>query len=430
MPDIDYLRTIHIDALSRAARSAGLSWKSGTMSKADIIESLARYPAMLAAAVAMLRRQNAPTGRVTWKPAGSVKVNPSDWLDEVDEAASESSPEASEARGPVVPTPSPVALDLSPYALRSEVQSQGEAFGIALAAQRSTLTAHVEWARRENTALRAEVDALTQRRPLQVNIPGRSPQILEESTHAQFPDLLQWLETIGRVILTGPAGTGKSRAAAQCAKALGLPFYLQTPFTQSYEYLGHRDAQGAFHETPTFRAYTQGGVLLMDEADSSSPDAFLAANPILDGNGFAMFGDGHLHAQHHDFRVILNMNTTGDGASLAYSGRNPLDGATIARFGGMLHWGIDPHLEKTMAAGLDAWHSAIKAIRTLMERRSILTVNATPRHVLIGAKLLQNPHFSNRRSFILEASLKNGPLADIWHDVESLPEVRRFLAGA
>lgn len=95
----------------------------------------------------------------------------------------------------------------------------------------------------------------------------------------------------------------------------------------------------------------------------------------------------------------------------------------------MLHWTIDPLLERSMAAGLDDWHAAIRAVRALMEKRSILTVNATPRHVLIGAKLLQNPHFANRRAFILEASLKNGPLVDIWQDVLHLPEVSRFLAA-
>ena len=426
MLDLDYLRTVHIADLSRAARSAGLSWKSGTLSKANIIEFLSQYPAMASAAVAVLKRENTPAnGRVTFKPAAS-QVKASDWLDDADEGE-HPPPKA----GVVAPSPLPSAtpIDLSPYALKTELAAQGEGFNHRLAASvraLADLSAHVQ---RENSTLRAELEKLQSLRPLEVHIPQREPVKLEEQTHCQFPDLLQWLETIGRVILTGPAGTGKSRAVAQCAKALGLPFYLQTPFTQSYEYLGHKDAHGVFHETPTFRAYTQGGVLLMDEADSSSPDAFLAANPILDGNGFAMFGDGRLHEQHPNFRVVLNMNTMGDGASMAYSGRNPLDGATIARFGGMLHWTIDPLLERSMAAGLDDWHAAIRAVRALMEKRSILAVNATPRHVLIGAKLLQNPHFANRRAFILEASLKNGPLVDIWQDVLHLPEVSRFLAA-
>jgi len=82
--DLDYLRTVHIADLSRAARAAGLSWKSGTLSKADIIERLSQYPAMASAAVAVLKRENTPAnGRVTFKPAAS-QVKASDWLDDDD----------------------------------------------------------------------------------------------------------------------------------------------------------------------------------------------------------------------------------------------------------------------------------------------------------------------------------------------------------
>ena len=427
-------QSTHIDTLSRAARAAGLSWKSGTLTKADIIDRLCAYPSIAAAAAAMIQRQGATGGgRVTWKTATGAKPSSvADWLDDDEPQA------PSVARPTLAPTNEASInmadfihrADLAPYALKADVQSAHEGFNHRLSASVRALADHSEWAQKENTALRAQIKALEDSRPPQIIIGQNPPVTLTRRVHRQFPDLLAWLSTIGRVILTGPAGTGKSRAAAQCAEALALPFYLQTPFTQSYEYLGHRDAQGVFHETPTFQAYTKGGVLLMDEADSSSPDAFLAANPILDGNGFAMFGDGQLHKQHPDFRVILNMNTMGDGASMSYSGRNPLDGATIARFGGMLHWEVDPSLEAEMSAGLDSWHAAVKAVRTLMQQRSILTVNATPRHVLIGAQLLQNDHFKNRRAFVLEASLKNGPLVDIWPDILRLPAVSAFLNGA
>ena len=420
--DTDYLKTVHIDALSRAARAAGLSWKSGTLSKQGIIDRLAQYPSMAAAAVAMLKRENAPMGRVTYRPAAPLESFQA-WLDEDDTAPKETPPKA----GVVAPTVPQV--DLSAYALRTELGDLARDY-----TQR--INAEAEARTRENTAtlktlnaLQDEVQALRTQRPIEVHLPNRPPTRIEGATHRQFPDLLAWLSTIKRIILTGPAGTGKSRAAAQCAEALGLPFHLQTPVTQAYEFLGHRDAHGVFHETPTFIAYTQGGVLLMDEADSSSPDALLSANPILDGNGFAMFGDGKLHKQHPDFHVILNMNTMGDGASLAYSGRNPLDGATIARFGGMLHWDVDPQLEASMAQGEGTFYKAVLAVRALMQQRSILTVNATPRHILIGASLLRNPHFSARRPFILESTLKNGPVADIWPDVLRLPAVQTFLQG-
>ena len=425
LTDIDYLRTVHIERLQRAARAAGLAWKSGTLSKADIVDRLGAYPSMCAAAVALLKREDAGgTGRPTFKPAApKPPVSLADWTDG----------EPGEARPiPVVRASSaePMqSVDLGAYALKTDVRELAERTDQRMHATVRAVADLNAAMVRENAALRAEVADLKAMRPLVVNIEGRKPHKVEGVSHRQLPDLLAWLETIGRVILTGPAGTGKSRGALQCAEALGLEFHLQTPFTQAYEYLGHRDAQGVFHETPTFQAYTRGGVLLMDEADSSSPDAFLAANPILDGNGFAMFGDGKLHRQHEDFRVILNMNTQGDGASMAYSGRNPLDGATIARFGGMLHWTVDPLMEKNMSGDNAQFYEAVLAVRRLMTDRAILTVNATPRHTMIGAKLLANPHFAQRREFILESCLKNGAVAEVWSDVLRLPAVQQFLGA-
>ena len=82
-----------------------------------------------------------------------------------------------------------------------------------------------------------------------------------------------------------------------------------------------------------------------------------------------------------------------------------------------------------MCDGEHAFHKAVLAVRGLMSERAIITVNATPRHVMIGSRLLKNPHFSQRREFILEATLKNGAVAEVWSDVLRLPAVRSFLQG-
>lgn len=417
MIDRDYLESVSIDRLAPAARAAGLAFKNGTLNKAALIDRLCAYPSIGAACVAVLKRQDL-RGRA--KPA----IPASDWLD------GENSPEASsELQAETAPsTPARNApIDLSPYALKSEVSALSDAFGGRISAQAQALADHAQWATRENHALRLEVESLRANAPKLIQI-GEAPLVrIEGRTHQQFPDLLAWLSAIGRVILSGPAGTGKSRAARQAAQALGLDFHIQTPVTMAHELIGHRDAQGQFHETPLTRAYKNGGLCLCDEFDSCAPDALLVANPIFDGNGFAMLGDGQLHEQHPDFRVILNMNTQGDGANLKYTGRNPLDGATLARFGGMLHWGIDSRLEQSMASGNDQWLAVIREVRALVEARGIETVTATTRHTMIGARLLANSFFADKRAFVLESSLKNGALVEIWSDVLRLPAVRAFL---
>lgn len=406
MIDRDYLESVSIDRLAPAARAAGLAFKNGTLNKAGIIDRLCAYPSIGAACVAVLKRQDqqqAPT-------SSPAKPRPSfdSWADD-----DTPPPQAPSAPAPTLAAP---AIDLSAFVKRPELE--------ALA--RDTLAL---LKRQENTiaGLHADITALQDRRPLEIRIEQREPIRIEEQVHKDFPALLAWLQSIGRVILSGPAGTGKSRAARQAAQALGLDFHIQTPVTMTHELIGHRDAQGTFHETPLTRAYKNGGLCLCDEFDSCAPDALLVANPIFDGNGFAMLGDGQLHEQHPDFRVILNMNTQGDGANLKYTGRNPLDGATLARFGGMLHWGVDPRLEQSMASGNDQWLAVIREIRTLVEARGIETVTATTRHTMIGARLLANSFFADKRAFVLESSLKNGALVEIWPDVLRLPAVRAFL---
>jgi hypothetical protein len=415
MIDTDYLQTVPILRLQAAARQAGLAFRNGDLNKAGIIDRLSRHPLIGGATIAMLKREDFRR-----------KPDPADWLD-ADEAPSPKTELVS-------PAPPPVSIPSSESfggwrpAVTQVAQSVRD-LSRTVTRKSESLENLIHHQGQRVADTEKAIEALQQQRPIEVRIAERPPVRIEGRTHKQFPDLLAWLSAIKRVILTGPAGTGKSRAALQCAEALGLDFHLQTPFTQSYEYLGHRDAQGAFHESPTFKAYTRGGVLLMDEADSSAPDAFLAANPILDGNGFAMFGDGVLHKQHPDFYVILNMNTMGDGASMAYSGRNPLDGATIARFGGMLPWEVDAQMESAMAQGEGQFYAAVTAVRVLMAQHGILTVNATPRHTLIGSTLLKTDAFKSRREFILSACLKNGALADIWPDVLRLPAVQAFIRG-
>lgn len=59
MVDLDYFASVPILRLQSAARKAGLSFRNGSLGKADIINRLANYPAMAAACVAALKREDA-----------------------------------------------------------------------------------------------------------------------------------------------------------------------------------------------------------------------------------------------------------------------------------------------------------------------------------------------------------------------------------
>jgi hypothetical protein len=419
-----YLEGVNIIKLQSAARMAGLRWKSGdpAFNKSGIIEKLMQHPSIRRACIATLQRmgENAPSTPIDFTQ---------DLTDDDASTPAQDTPKAiPQAQTPAsaMSAAASPAVDLSPIlenlrALDRRLRTN-EAIDQAQEGQRKTLEENID-------VLSRAVESLQEQKPIQFNFPSRQPVTIKPGNHhALFPKMIKYLETNRRLILSGPAGTGKSMACANAAETMGVSFHLLTPVTASHELIGHRDAQGVFHETPLTLAYKHGGLCLLDEADASLADAMLCANPILDGNGFAMLGDGKMHKQHPDFLAVLNMNTDGNGATMQYAGRTRLDGSTLARFGCRILWTVDPRIEAAMARGQDSWLRVVHAVRALMTQREIVDVNATPRHVKTGAMLLQ-ANCATRKE-ILEDCLMNGAVSEMWQDVLSLPPVRSFLQGA
>lgn len=172
---------------------------------------------------------------------------------------------------------------------------------------------------------------------------------LNEIVHSKFGLVMCYVENNEPVYLSGPAGTGKNVLAEQVAKALGLEFYPMSRITQEYQITGFIDGYGVFHDNQFYKAFTQGGLLFMDEIDSSIPEALNTINGAL-ANRYFDFPVGKIDA-HPDFRVIVAGNTCGTGATSVYSARNQLDGATLDRFG-MIKIDYDERIEM-MCAGED-----------------------------------------------------------------------------
>jgi len=178
--------------------------------------------------------------------------------------------------------------------------------------------------------------------------------------HNKFSDVLFAVTHGLNVLLVGGAGTGKNVLCEQIAQAMQLPFYFSNAVTQEYKITGFTDANGVYQETPFYKAFTNGGVFMLDEADASIADVLVILNAAI-ANGYMDFPApiGNVK-MHKDFHLIAAANTYGLGADYEYVGRNVLDAATLNRFV-TINIDYDPEIEKALANGDD---NLLRFVRT------------------------------------------------------------------
>lgn len=160
--------------------------------------------------------------------------------------------------------------------------------------------------------------------------PTGGKKIITGTVHERFDTVLHLVNADIPVFLTGAAGTGKNVLCKQIAEALELEFYFTNAVTQEYKLTGFIDANGTFHETQFYKAFTQGGLFMLDEMDASIPEVLIILNAAI-ANRYFDFPTGRVDA-HEDFRLIAAGNTFGTGADMEYSGRFQLDAASLDRF--------------------------------------------------------------------------------------------------
>ena len=171
--------------------------------------------------------------------------------------------------------------------------------------------------------------------------------------HETFVKLLEKTHTVlsGKdprsLWVEGAYGTGKSHAAEQLARDLGIRFYTANRVQNTFELTGFVNAAGKYVPTPFYRAFTEGGLFFFDEVDASSPEALVTINTATAQGYMAFPGRTGNVMAHPDFKVVCAGNTYGTGSTSEYTGRNKLDAATLDRFM-VIDWGYDEGLEKQL----------------------------------------------------------------------------------
>lgn len=232
--------------------------------------------------------------------------------------------------------------------------------------------------------VKSEIADLKVRKPLDLVVKLHDGKTTDLGIqHAQLPTLIKILSTGLNVYLVGPAGSGKTHAAIQCAKALDIPFHFTGAVASEFKLTGFIDAQGRIVSTEFRKAFEQGGLFLFDEIDASYPQAVLAFNAAL-ANDYMDFPDKRVQ-RHEKFFCIAAANTYGQGADRQYVGRNQLDAASLDRFV-FMDWKYDEKLETTLA-GNEEWSTHVQKVRRFVEENKIRHV-VSPRASIFGAKLL------------------------------------------
>ena len=199
------------------------------------------------------------------------------------------------------------------------------------------------------------------------------------------------LELRQNVWLTGPAGSGKSYVAEECAKNLSLPFHCP-PIgreTTNAQLFGYFNAAGCYVRTPIRDAVENGGLLHLEEVDFASPAVGTALNAIL-ANRTIGFPDAAI-PRHPDFVVVASANTFGTGANATYIGSQGLNAATLDRFVFVV-FPYDEKLERSIAPNIE-WTKYVQSIRA---KANALTVKHvfSPRASLQGGKLINSKDFT------------------------------------
>lgn len=232
--------------------------------------------------------------------------------------------------------------------------------------------------------LKSEIQS---KKKLEVKV-GDKVTELEGLKHKQLEQLITYAALRLSPLLVGMAGTGKTHAGEQVAKALGLNFYSMSVGAQTSksDIIGYMDASGNYVKTHFREAYQNGGVFLMDEIDAGNANVLIQVNAAL-SNGLCAFPD-KMVSKHDDFVFIASANTYGNGANRQYVGRNQLDAATLDRFA-VVDWYIDDNLEEKLAIGQygGVWYKAVRAVRDYVAEHNIRAL-ISPRATQKGSALL------------------------------------------
>jgi MoxR-like ATPase len=200
------------------------------------------------------------------------------------------------------------------------------------------------------------------------------------------------------MLLTGPAGTGKSRAGREIAAALDRPahvFACKAGMRRADLFYAKELENGetVVRLAPLLQAVQEPGVVVLDEVFALDPEILLGLNGLLESGQRSIDTPTGTVERHPDNLIILTANTAGRQESRAYRGAQAQDASTLSRVL-IFRTAYDPavELEIAKAHGLTAKDAGwlcdqVKALRDALGRAQVAH-DVTPRAITQAARLI------------------------------------------
>lgn len=250
------------------------------------------------------------------------------------------------------------------------------------------------------SVVQAELAKVQAARPQVIEVvqPDR-PAVQIEGAHYLMPRLLRLLGAGLNVYLWGPAGSGKTTAALQAAKALSREAEIDTLDRSTFRSMvqGYCSPDGKPVHTSFTRCWEGGKVYVADEVDNAPGHVQTLYNSAL-ANGHAPLAWGNV-TRPDGFAFVGTGNTPGR-PTREFPDRVPMSAAFLDRLY-FMHWPIDEAIEQR-AAGLAvtpapvvepvkcsdaAWGEYVLKLRA-WAKDNAPTLMITPRATLVGLQAL------------------------------------------
>lgn len=239
--------------------------------------------------------------------------------------------------------------------------------------------------------------------------------------HKDFPKLLQLIQAGFPVWIPGPAGSGKTTAVHNAAKAINAILFMppEGPVENKYGMIGFETATGKFQETTLYKAAKtaqenpeQRVIYFIDECDAGYPNALLVLNAVME-NGYCTFANGERIEYGRNLQFVAGANTWGNGATHEYVGRNKVDAATLDRFV-MLAWGYDEALEKAIAGDTE-FTRYVQKVRNKVSSSADVKHVVSPRASIRGNALLKQ---GMAWGDVVDCVVRKGLAQDTWNRIK------------